>query len=550
VYALGVIFYELLTGRLPFDGPAHKVQAELIGQEPAAPSSHVPRLPRDLETICLKCLAKEPARRYASAQALADDLGRFLAGEPISARPTPTWERAGKWIRRKPAAAALVASIALIFTGLVAATALLADANQREREARRQALRAQHSAEVNEAEAVREREEASRQGKNAKEVARFLVDLFESADPIGLQGLGFRSGREPGADLSARQLLDLGAKKVRTHLEDQPLVQAAMLDILGHVYRGLGALDKARPMLEEGLAIRKKALGDQHEETATSLQHLAWLCHDEGKYADAESLYRQALAIQRRRLGDEDLATATTMCSLAWLLAHQDQKPSATRLEECEVLLRKVLDIRRKRLPAGHRELVQALVGLAVALDNRHKPDEAKGLLMEAAGVLSQGDSRDVVGGAVIEYISSTRARHARRYAEAEKIHRHVLAKATRLLGEEHLLVGIIMGDLAGLLRQKGDLAGAEQYIRKALNNGRRSVLRGHPLMIHPLVELADAVRSRRNFGEAEQLYREALAIAERFERPNAVQTIRTKLDDLLLERKRHKEIVTSHHPR
>ncbi len=109
VYALGSILYETVTGRPPFRGatPQETVQ-QLLTQDPVPPSRLQPQVPRDLETICLKCLEKEPGRRYSAAGALADDLRRFQAGEPIQARPTPRWERVAKWTRRRPGAAAVV----------------------------------------------------------------------------------------------------------------------------------------------------------------------------------------------------------------------------------------------------------------------------------------------------------------------------------------------------------------------------------------------------------------------------------------------------------
>ena len=110
----------MLTGRPPFKGEtAIETIRQVIDDEPVPPSRLVPRLPRDLETICLKCLHKEPARRYDTAQALADDLGRYRRGEPILARPTPAWERAGKWAKRRPLAAAAWATSVTALSGAV-----------------------------------------------------------------------------------------------------------------------------------------------------------------------------------------------------------------------------------------------------------------------------------------------------------------------------------------------------------------------------------------------------------------------------------------------
>src|SRR5262249_9900739 len=121
IYSLGVILYELLTGRAPLQAPTPVETLLLIrNQEPLPPSRLLPRLPRDLETICLKCLQKDPRRRYASSQDLADDLERFLAGEPVRARPVGMPEKALKWVRRQPtqAAACGLAALVLVLAGL------------------------------------------------------------------------------------------------------------------------------------------------------------------------------------------------------------------------------------------------------------------------------------------------------------------------------------------------------------------------------------------------------------------------------------------------
>jgi formylglycine-generating enzyme required for sulfatase activity len=214
VYALGALLYECLAGRPPFEGPQHVVLASVLNDEPVPPSRRGAKVPADLETICLKCLSKEPARRYASAEELANDLRRFQAGEPIRARPVGAVERTWKWARRRPALAALLGVVLLALVSLAVLSGNLI------------VLSGNLVAARNDADA--KRQAAEQEADKAQKARDFLVNIFRVAETD-----------VRGGNITARQILADAEKRIPEEFAGQSELRAELEKAIGEVKRGI-----------------------------------------------------------------------------------------------------------------------------------------------------------------------------------------------------------------------------------------------------------------------------------------------------------------------
>ncbi len=563
VFGLGGILCAILTGKPPFaEGSNEDRRRRANSGDLSAAFDRLDRCGADAELIQLakSLLAVDPQDRPENAGVVAELVARYqadvqrrlkqaeidhAAAEARAAQEARIRREAEK---RNRLAVALLTVIVTVSVALAALTFFLLRANEGERtaklaaiEAKGMADKAQTIAEEKQKQAERDREDARQKGKTAEEITEFLIGLFQASDPTGLTGFGFRSAQQKGADLKARDLLVFGTRKVQEQLKTEPIIKAALLDQLGNIHRSLGLFKQAQPLLEEALSLRKENLGMDHEDTATSLFHLGWLYHDQGKFPEAVDLYRNALAIREKHFGKDSLPVAQVKFNLAWALSFQFQSLAPDKAREAETLFREVVTIRKEKLGETHRDVGLAMAALATLLLGQNDV-EALIVAAQAFAILEAADNKDKVSTGLIDYWKAREERQKKNYVEADKLYKKVLQTGKEVLGEEHPLYGLLLGDYAGMLRDKGDPVAAEAAICKALDIGRKSPLQGHPGMIDALLKYGDHLRDHGNQQKAEQLYHEALDIAAKFGRSNLADTARQRLIDLLNSQNRHEE--------
>jgi tetratricopeptide (TPR) repeat protein len=385
VYALGAILYECLTGRPPFRGATVLDTLDQVRtQEPVPPSRLQPTVSRDLERINLKCLAKEPHRRYASAADLGDDLRRFLEGRPVHARGTPWWERVWKWMRRRPLAAAALTVSALAVLTLIVVWAAFTRALSDQRD------RADNEARVAEQQKRAAQEQWRRaeanQEKTLATVDRFLTRIGDK-----------RLVEVPGmSEVRLELLVDaLEFFKGFHDAADQPDAAlrrdtARALQRTGRIKGYLSRPADAQADFEKALLLQRRLAAEfptdpaYQQDLARTLHNLATLLAQRGQAERrrAEELYREALALRQRLVDrhagitDYRVDLARTWSSLGLLYRH-----TAGRMAEAENAYCRALEVQQPLAhgsdPAGRRMLAGTYVNLGVLYHATGRRDEA-----------------------------------------------------------------------------------------------------------------------------------------------------------------------------
>ncbi len=443
VYSLGVILYELLCECLPYrdavSGTA--LEDEILSTVPQRPSLTAKRATRpvsmsgpiaaDLDDICLMALRKEPERRYASAEALREDIERHLNGLPVRATRDTVAYRTRKFLTRHRAGTAAAVGLLSIATafGILYVTQLDA-----------------------------QRARAEQEAAKASEVASFLRGLFAVSDPE----------RAEGKDVTARELLEQGAQRVETELAGQPRVQAEMMHVIGDVYHELGYLDQAQPLLERALGRRTALLGRNHPDVAETVRALAQLLVTRGTPAKAVPMLREALAIQQATLGREHEQVAETMLRLGYALNSSSQFDSAVAVYNSAIA------IRRRLFGDGALPVAEAHASLAHTLLFKNEYPAAESLFRSALSVFRDSLSELHPNVRDNTFYLGTVLQRLGDFVAAESIYREMLRLDVQVLGSEHPDVATDMNSLAFLLGVLGKFEEADSLFLRALALRRR----------------------------------------------------------------------------
>jgi serine/threonine protein kinase len=499
VYALGVILYELLAGRLPYEVSRHVYEVvRTIQQVDPKPLSSINRAYRgDIETIAAKALEKDKTRRYGSAAELAADIRRYLEDRPIAAKPASTSYQLRKFARRNKM---LVTGTFVVFLTLIVGVVVSTWQAVR---ARRAELRAQ--AETATAQAV--------------------VDFLQN-DLLAQASANKQAGpkTKPDPDLKVRTALDRAAERIEGKFAKQPEVEAEIRQTIGQTYNDLGLYPEARKQLEQALTLRRRVLGPDNPKTIETMLSLGLTALLQDKYAEAEEIDNRALEISRRVLGPEN--PVTLRCTSAVVNLYLAQHKAA----QTEALAKQALEISRRVLGPEHPDTLYAAGNLAASYAGQGKYAQDAALLAPVLEI-----SRRVLGPEHPETLYYMRCLSYAyvmqgKEAQADEMDQQLLQILRRDLGPEHPVTLTAMYNVtAGDLRE-GKNAEAEELASDALEIKRRIFGPEDRRTLNSMRQLAKAYQGQGQYAEAEELDAKVLEIGRRMQGPED-RTLDTMVD-------------------
>lgn len=467
IYQVGLVAYQLVTGKRPFDGPRRPGDAAAIPPSRVMGENNERReVAGDLDAIICKALHDEPERRYGSALDMRDDLQRFLDHRPVLARPDALVYRFVKLARRRPWLVPTVLVGFLAVAGYLTTVTLYS--RQLEFEKRR-ALAAE----------------------------TFMVDLLESADPFA------PADPERGSSITVVEALDLGAERLRTADVEDAALRATLMDSIAGVYASLDQHGKAIELGEEGLALERGVFGDASAEVLDSLSLLAGQYQAMGDYETALRYRDEEMKLARRLYAEADPRVGAAEANSAGL------RVALGDLDEGRRLYQRAIEKLRQAPAESARPLINALVA-ASGLLNGIEPAEAAALLDEAESLAIELFGRQSLSMALIHARAGTSASDQRRFDDSESAFRAALAIYESRLGRAHGATITAMNNLAILLMRKGDMAGAEQAFRELLALSEQKYGPGHSLVAGHYQNLATVIGRQGRFTEALPLHRRA----------------------------------------
>jgi serine/threonine-protein kinase len=489
VYTLGVILFELLTGRRPPASARSGFDRGSLDAEPPRPSEVVlpkdaddarsideiararsvppralaARLAGDLDAIALKALRREPERRYVGAGALADDLERYLRGHPVAARPDGRRYRAGKFVGRHRVGIAVAASLVISLVAGMAATTWQARARTRE-------------------------------AQKAEAVKAFLISIFQGADPV----------HAAGREVTLRQVVDEGAERVQRSLASQPAVQGELLTVLAGIYGQLGITERATSLTDQALAIHERLYGAESAPAATNLRQKANLALERGDVNAGDRLAREALDKHRRVYGSLHQEVAEDLETLA------DAARQGGRLPEALASVEESLRIRKAIFGNEHTLVAASLNDLAVLRTAQGRYEESAALYNEAIDLRRRLLGREHPLVALTVHNFAVLQLYRGELGEAEGLSQEALERFRRFYGEDHQLTMSSRTTLANIDRALGRYDAAEAGIRTVLDSWARTQGKDNPNAIGALTNLGQIYRDRGDAARAAETLRDA----------------------------------------